>query len=805
MASPLLLPAHADIHEFSVMFTRSVKKKAKDWHDGYLKWHTFNYRAILYDDQRKQVANEFFPNKIISSNSDLEFAGAIVEIGDQLETLQANLEHVYRNSVNMESPLRQTSTPGTAHALQADSPRTPALARSMQKRTYPTTAVRHTIVRPIQMPVLTNQPHSAKETQGTPLKPVQLVKRIGIVRPTNSPLAPQRLHYPLAKSQVSPAEFQQEALGPGWFARQDQHAAQRGVVSTEVPVPGRRPKDIQVTRQKRPSERRVNGSDRRTSSKGSVQTRVSATSLLSGAATCCTPPDQILEASSASDIIIAAPSVQGSSDAPEARKRSQLDPTRSLKKPRPRTLLAARNRGLPASASASNEDSLPRKYPVEDPTDSEAMYDPDLSRWVPDIGSKSTSSLSSSHSPDQGLHDSQSARCTSLAVKSSNAQENMPVTVSDIAESRSQTPVEKLPVQSTEMPLVVTTNTSLQPTAFADKVAVLVEPVEDEDGFIEPVAFGGTRLVSKVATNGKRRKVSRPVESLIEQFPLSQGLLAPQELNMTLPESRAASPLFLPDTDPGQDESHPTSPQPGLFTQLATRAAKDIAKKSSIARLGPARNSGLLIKSGLQKLRKMETTSRVEKPAAKSSGRPQQPHSNSKAIKKSGISQRPTIHRTMDPPAIETKKAPAVVIPAQDESDNTMIVEHMFPATPVEVETCDLDAMFDEVDQESTREAVKGRAEMSDAAVTSVVHSPRRVQSLQSQVRIADVADFNAGQDSATDFRLATQMAARAPDFMSAKSFQLGARLQLDRPIAAIGMSAREIAALDLSTQLSES
>ena len=47
----------APVHEYRCLFTREAHKKAKKWHDGSLRFHTFNRRVVVYDDGNHKVGD----------------------------------------------------------------------------------------------------------------------------------------------------------------------------------------------------------------------------------------------------------------------------------------------------------------------------------------------------------------------------------------------------------------------------------------------------------------------------------------------------------------------------------------------------------------------------------------------------------------------------------------------------------------------------------------------------------------------------------------------------------------------------
>lgn len=100
----------ADIYEFACLYSPDVRKKRKEWRDGYVRWHTFNYRAILYDEGRKQVDSRFLPGHEVIEGESIEFDRHLVEVNERLETTRANLEHVIRGGA-VRTPARDRQSP----------------------------------------------------------------------------------------------------------------------------------------------------------------------------------------------------------------------------------------------------------------------------------------------------------------------------------------------------------------------------------------------------------------------------------------------------------------------------------------------------------------------------------------------------------------------------------------------------------------------------------------------------------------------------------------------------------------------
>ncbi|EXJ62681.1 hypothetical protein A1O7_03119 [Cladophialophora yegresii CBS 114405] len=83
----------APVHEFRCLYTRDLHKKSKKWHDGSVRFHTFNRRVMAYDDTRTFIDDVHY-------RQEEEFAegmeirldrGVLVEVGERLGQTQTDL------------------------------------------------------------------------------------------------------------------------------------------------------------------------------------------------------------------------------------------------------------------------------------------------------------------------------------------------------------------------------------------------------------------------------------------------------------------------------------------------------------------------------------------------------------------------------------------------------------------------------------------------------------------------------------------------------------------------------------------
>ncbi|CCG84834.1 protein of unknown function [Taphrina deformans PYCC 5710] len=824
MATPLRLPAHADIHEFGVMYTKSVKKKAKDWHDGYLKWHTFNYRAILYDDQRKPVANEFFPNKNISSNSELEFSSAIVQIGDQLETIQANLEHIYRTTAQKSGPevdrqpdsrtLTVVQTPTTKSRTMTMTSSTPRVSRLEQKRIYPVPAsrVRRTIVMPSTAPETSKKPLE----EGLHTNPRIRTKLI-------TPQVARQVHYP-----TPGARSGADSAGPGWFARQDQVILPKDDSETDPPVPDailatrRKAKRPETPTEKgslneRPRLKRKRQSEKRTMSHDvpdqvpEVVVEIENTSA---------PLESVLESTTNRAVLN---TNEEHDTVSESRKESKLDPTRTTNKPKRRELLAAKRHRTGSaevlrgqSETSGTVSGLQRKQCEVSERVPEALavghvvhandiaiYDIDTSRWVPEQTTKNENLIttcsrlaldenSQTHtqigSENLGIATVVSSGMGSLS-SDKKAKQQAQITLSEPGPIQKETPSNAIDrtaaTRQDERRLRDVDQRSFMSNAPAydhQSDGNARGLIQDDDTFvpcgagrIQPKKIGACAEVSHLSSTTKLQLKSEKLSNLIEQFPQSPAMrpnnssFSPTKIvsQQTPPES----PLFLPDFGASQEVNQGT--QPGLFTQMASKAAQDIARHSSINKLVPNR-------------------AKQKKPFRKGPTMRQIPTNALRAGNARSEEGSTTLAKTSNS--------------AQSNQELTSTTHHSLPPTPVEIATAEIDSIFDDESSNRVKDTLKTGVVLQDVLakrVSRVLRESKQYFNTKSNDTVMTTEHLNNDYDAEPNYKIATQINSRAPDFMSAKSYQGGAKLQLDKPIAAVGMSAREIAALDLLTQLS--
>ncbi|KAF2220199.1 hypothetical protein BDZ85DRAFT_204080, partial [Elsinoe ampelina] len=84
----------APVKEFRCLYTRDLRRKAKRWQDGILRYHTFNRRVMVYDTLRSFIGDTFNPGGAELQEGDeldLEKDFIMVEVGEPMGTTQTDL------------------------------------------------------------------------------------------------------------------------------------------------------------------------------------------------------------------------------------------------------------------------------------------------------------------------------------------------------------------------------------------------------------------------------------------------------------------------------------------------------------------------------------------------------------------------------------------------------------------------------------------------------------------------------------------------------------------------------------------
>uniref|UniRef100_A0A093V6V2 5'-3' DNA helicase ZGRF1-like N-terminal domain-containing protein n=1 Tax=Talaromyces marneffei PM1 TaxID=1077442 RepID=A0A093V6V2_TALMA len=112
-STPSAVPASqntAPVIKFRCLYTHDVRRKAKRWQDGYLKYHTFNKRAMVYDDAGNFIGDHHWQESHdIQDGDELELdKGVLIQVSECMETTQTDISVLFdKRKASQESPQQQ--------------------------------------------------------------------------------------------------------------------------------------------------------------------------------------------------------------------------------------------------------------------------------------------------------------------------------------------------------------------------------------------------------------------------------------------------------------------------------------------------------------------------------------------------------------------------------------------------------------------------------------------------------------------------------------------------------------------------
>lgn len=115
----------APVLEYECLYTHDSRKKTKKWQDGFLRYHTFNKRVMVYDVPRNLIGDMHWTRAEAIQAGDelsLERNGVMVEVAEQIGQTETDLTAL-RNSKNRTTPKAPDSNHDGARRATAQTPR----------------------------------------------------------------------------------------------------------------------------------------------------------------------------------------------------------------------------------------------------------------------------------------------------------------------------------------------------------------------------------------------------------------------------------------------------------------------------------------------------------------------------------------------------------------------------------------------------------------------------------------------------------------------------------------------------------
>lgn len=120
----------APVIKFRCLYTYDLRRKAKRWQDGFLRYHTFNKRVMVYDTPGNFIDDVHWrQDSGIQDGDEFELdKGVIVQVCEPMERTETDLSKLFENKKSVQSPRRaqpltQSPRPSPLQSSIASQPR----------------------------------------------------------------------------------------------------------------------------------------------------------------------------------------------------------------------------------------------------------------------------------------------------------------------------------------------------------------------------------------------------------------------------------------------------------------------------------------------------------------------------------------------------------------------------------------------------------------------------------------------------------------------------------------------------------
>ncbi|KAJ5104814.1 hypothetical protein NUU61_002161 [Penicillium alfredii] len=106
--------ATASVVKFRCLYTHDLRRKSKRWQDGYLRYHTFNKRIMVFDEQGNFIGDHHWRSgDEVQDGDELELdKGALIQVCEAMGTTQTDLSNLFeKRKSSQTSP--QSNAPGS--------------------------------------------------------------------------------------------------------------------------------------------------------------------------------------------------------------------------------------------------------------------------------------------------------------------------------------------------------------------------------------------------------------------------------------------------------------------------------------------------------------------------------------------------------------------------------------------------------------------------------------------------------------------------------------------------------------------
>jgi Protein of unknown function (DUF2439) len=101
----------APVLEFRCLYTHDIRKKAKKWQDGFLRFHTFNKRVMVYDGPRNFIGDVHWrQSEQVEDGDELQLdKGVLVQVQENIGRTEQDVTEVVAKRRNVDEPSASTT------------------------------------------------------------------------------------------------------------------------------------------------------------------------------------------------------------------------------------------------------------------------------------------------------------------------------------------------------------------------------------------------------------------------------------------------------------------------------------------------------------------------------------------------------------------------------------------------------------------------------------------------------------------------------------------------------------------------
>ncbi|CAI7660950.1 unnamed protein product [Penicillium crustosum] len=94
----------ASVVKFRCLYTHDLRRKSKRWHDGYLRYHKFNKRVMVYDDQGNFIGDHHWRSSDeVQDGDEMELdKGILIEVTENMGTTETDITTLYEKKISSQ-------------------------------------------------------------------------------------------------------------------------------------------------------------------------------------------------------------------------------------------------------------------------------------------------------------------------------------------------------------------------------------------------------------------------------------------------------------------------------------------------------------------------------------------------------------------------------------------------------------------------------------------------------------------------------------------------------------------------------